>query len=171
MKWYAISGSWRTTNKRVKKDVIRVVKKIVKKNDGILTGGALGVDYTATQTVLKYGNPEKQLKIYLPIKLKKFCKHYFKRAGEGVITQEHAEKIVKQLRKLKKIIPENIHDEWGYKKADKESYYARNTKIVEDCDELYAFQANNSKGTQDAVNKASKAGKTVHLRKYNITIK
>ncbi len=38
--------------------------------------------------------------------------------------------------------------------ANDESYFARNLWIVEACDEVYAFQVNKSKGTQDTINKA-----------------
>jgi hypothetical protein len=168
MKWYAISGSWRTTNDEVKTDVEKIVKKIILAGDGIITGGALGVDYIATNVVLKIGNPRKQLKLYLPIKLENLCKHFFKRAEEGVITKEQAEIITSQLKEVEKICRNCIHDDWGFSKANIESYYARNTKIVENCEVLYAFQVNDSKGVQDAIDKAKKLGKETHIKKYYI---
>ena len=168
MKWYAISGSWRIINKKVKEDVTKVVKAIILRGNGIVTGGALGVDYIATQIVLDFGKPEKQLRIYPPIKLNAFCKHYFKRAKEEVITPKQAEIITSQLKQVHKIAPNCIFDEWGFTQANIESYYARNTKIIENCDELYAFQVNNSQGTQDAINKAEEMGKPSHIKKYVI---
>lgn len=168
MKWYAISGSWRTTNEKLVEDITRIVKELVLRGDGIVTGGALGVDYIATQIVLEFGDPKKQLRLYLPIKLESFCKHYFKRAKEGVITEKQAEMVSLQLKKIEKIAPNSIFDEWGFKEANIESYYARNTKIVENCDELYAFQVNEGKGTQDAIDKAKRIGKPVHTKKYTI---
>ncbi|MDD4353459.1 MAG: hypothetical protein PHN56_03305 [Candidatus Nanoarchaeia archaeon] len=168
MKWYAISGSWRQTNDKVKTDVINIVKDIITQGNGIITGGALGVDYIATQTIIEFGDPKTQLKLYLPIKLDSFCKHYRKRADEGVITQEQADLITFQLEKIAKVAPNSIFDEWSFINANVESYYARNTKIIEDCDELYAFQVNNSEGTQDAINKAKEMNKKIYLKKYNI---
>ena len=168
MKWYAISGSWRIINNKVKKDLEEIVKGIILKGNGIITGGALGVDYIATQVVLDYGNVKKQLKIYLPIKLEDFCMHYFKRADEGIITKEQAEIITKQLKEVKRISPKSIFDDTNYNKANIESYYARNTSIIENCDELYAFQVNESKGTQDAIDKAKKLGKKATLKKYAV---
>ena len=53
MRWIAISGSWRTVNEEVKKDVESAVRTIIKNGDGIVTGGALGVDYVATQLIWK----------------------------------------------------------------------------------------------------------------------
>ena len=170
MKWYAISGSWRTTNDEVKRDIEKTVEKIIFDGDGIITGGALGVDYIATNVVLRKGNPRKQLKLYLPIKLEDLCKHFFKRAEEEVIIKEQAEMVTLQWKKVEKICKNCIHDDWGFSKANIESYYARNTKIVEDCDILYAFQVNDSKGTQDAIDKVKRLGKDVHVKKYYIDV-
>jgi hypothetical protein len=81
---------------------------------------------------------------------------------------EQAGAVTSQLRLVAKLAPNSIFDEWGYKRADLESYYARNTKIVENCDELYAFHVNKSKGTQDAIDKVKKMNKPVHVKKYTI---
>lgn len=166
MRWCAISRSWRKVNKKVKKDVEDVVIKILKKGDGIVTGGALGVDYIATKIVLAKGDPKKQLKIFIPIKFKDFCFHYIKRAREGAITTKQARMICFQLQKIKKNFPKSIIDSNKYIKADKESYYARNTLVIKNSDALYAFQVNSSKGTQDAINKTKKMGKEVFIKKY-----
>jgi len=40
--------------------------------------------------------------------------------------------------------PESIKDNTPYAEANVESYYARNTAIIKECDELCAFQVNNS---------------------------
>ncbi|MCH8519575.1 MAG: hypothetical protein LAT82_02365, partial [Nanoarchaeota archaeon] len=117
MKWYAISGSWRITTPRVQEDVEGVVREIILNGDGIVTGGALGVDYVATQIVLTQGNPKKQLKLYLPISLDNFCRHYKTRASQEVITQEQADMIISQLcraRELESI----IFDDFGFIEAN-----------------------------------------------------
>lgn len=167
MKWYAISGSWRKSNKEVEKDVKEIVRKIVLAGEGVITGGALGVDYFATQIIIEL-NTLNQLKIYLPIKLDEFCKHYFKRAVEGVISQEQAEMITKQLNYIANKCKKCIIDSPKFKEANIESYYARNTQIIKACDVLYAFQVNDSKGTQDAIDKAKSLGKKVNVKKYSI---
>ena len=61
MKWYAISGSWRIVNDKLKKDLENIVGKIISSGDGIVTGGALGVDYIATQMILDKGDVKKQI--------------------------------------------------------------------------------------------------------------
>ncbi|MCD4760247.1 hypothetical protein K8R33_05175 [archaeon] len=170
MKWYAISGSWRITNDEVKRDVERTVEKIILAGDGIITGGALGIDYFATNVVLKKGDSRRQLKLYLPIKLENLCKHFFKRAEEGVITREQAEMVTSQWREVERICGDCISDEWGYTEANIESYYGRNTRIVEDCDVLYAFHVNDSKGTQDAIDKAKELGKEARVKKYYVEV-
>jgi hypothetical protein len=168
MKWYAISGSWRTINDAVKLDVETIVTEITSKRDGIVTGGALGVDYTATETVLRKGDVRKQIRIYLPIKLEDFCKHYWNRAREGVISEEQARLITEQLQAIHKLSKQSIIDKTRYALANEESYYARNLSIVKDSDGLYAFQVNDSKGTQDAIDKARLLGKQVVVKKYSI---
>ena len=50
-RWVGISGSWRKTNDQVESDVRNAVREIFKKSFGIVTGGALGVDYIATDEV------------------------------------------------------------------------------------------------------------------------
>ncbi len=94
MRWYAISGTWKLTNEKVQREVREKVQKILEAGNGIVTGGALGVDYYATQAVLDFGDVPRQLKLCLPIKVKDFCNHYLNRANEGVITQSQAKEIV-----------------------------------------------------------------------------
>ena len=78
MKWVAISGSWRKTNSKVEKDVRNTVKKIISCGNGIISGGALGVDYFALDEAMKLNPTAKQIKIYLPAKLNIFSRHFFK---------------------------------------------------------------------------------------------
>ena len=57
MKWTAITGSWRKTSSEVERDVRDAVREIIERGDGIVTGGALNVDWYATDEALKL-NPE-----------------------------------------------------------------------------------------------------------------
>lgn len=168
MKWIAVVGSWRKYNDQIKRDVQTVVRKILLDGDGIVTGGALGIDYFATQTILDMKKTGKHIRIFLPIKLTGFCKHYRRRADEGVITHPQADMIITQLKKVYKINKKAIIDNTRYAKANIESYYARNTEIVKSCNEVYAFQVNDSKGVQDVIDKARKLRKVVHVKKYVI---
>jgi hypothetical protein len=168
MDWCAISGSWRVYNEQVISDVTDAVLQELTKGNGIITGGALGVDYIATQTVLCAGMERHQLKLFLPIPLERFCAHYHQRAMEGVITFDYAMAVTEQLRKVKASAPDAVFDEHGLIKANEESYYARNTMIIDACVRLYAFQVNGSKGTQDAIDKAMARKKQAIIKRYII---
>lgn len=52
--------------------------------------------------------------------------------------------IISQLREVLDIAPQVIYDQTPYIEANVESYYARNTTILKECDILYAFQVNES---------------------------
>ena len=166
MKWVAISGSWRKTNEEVENDVRQAVREIIKRGDGIVTSGALNVDYFATDEALKVNPEAKQIKVCLPVTLNLFSAHYRKRADEGVITHQQAEELITQLTALKKANPSALIENEKNTIVDKDTYYERNTKVMDLSNELYAFQVNDSEGVQNTVNKARENGKFVELKKY-----
>jgi len=166
MKWVAISGSWRKTNEEVENDVRQAVREIIKRGDGIVTGGALNVDYFATDEALKVNPEAKQIKVCLPVTLELFSAHYRKRADEGVITHQQAEELITQLTALKKANPSALIENEKNTIVDKDTYYERNTKVMDLSNELYAFQVNDSEGVQNTVDKARDNGKFVKLKKY-----
>ena len=168
MKWYGISGSWRYESPELKKDIGKIVMEILTSGNGIITGGALGVDYIATQTVLDNGDVRRQLRLYLPVSLENYCAHFYKRAEEEVIVKGQADMLATQLRTVHEKCPKCISDDWGFLEVTNVSYYARTVKVAEDCDELYAFHVNKTKGTQDAIDETRKLGKPVHVEKYKI---
>jgi hypothetical protein len=45
VKWIAISGSWKLTNASIEAKVREVVQDIIQQGNGIVSGGALNVDY------------------------------------------------------------------------------------------------------------------------------
>lgn len=168
MKWIAISGSWRKTNKQVEEDVRNFVRDALERGDGIVTGGALNVDYFAIDEVLKLDSEAKHIKVFIPATLELYSAHYRKRAQEGVITEEQAEMLVVQLEELKRRNPKALVENKENSAIDKDTYYERNSVIVENSDELAAFQVNNSEGVQDAVNKAKERGVKIYHRSYAI---
>jgi len=104
MKWVAISGSWRKTNEEVENDVRQAVREIIKRGDGIVTGGALNVDYFATDEALKVNPEAKQNKRFVCLYFGSFFGSLSgKRADEGVITHQQAEELITQLTALKKL--------------------------------------------------------------------
>lgn len=143
MKWIAISGSWRKTTEGIERKIRRVVKEILKKGNGIVTGGALGVDYIAVDEALKYDKDFKKIKIFLPTTLKKYIQHLEKHFRWGTIKKRDADTLVNQLKKIKKNNPQVIIETKNInftEKTKKKMYYQRNSNIVENADELIAFR-------------------------------
>ena len=167
MKWIGISGS-RLTNEQVEGDVRREVDKILKNGDGIVAGGAMGVDYFASDEVIKQGLIEGRLKICLPLTLDLYSKHYRKRAEEGVVTSEDVKMLIKQLENLYIANPAYLIENTLNTEANEASYFERNGKIIELSDELLAFQVNNSTGTQNTIDHANTKGIPVRVFSYTI---
>ncbi|MGB2762338.1 MAG: hypothetical protein WBC21_02215, partial [Minisyncoccales bacterium] len=163
-----ISGSWRKINKVLEKDIRDNVREIINKGDGIITGGALNVDSIAADEALKLDPTAKTIKVFLPTTLEIFASHYHKRAEERVITKQQAKDLITQLTKIKEINPPSLVENRKNKVLNKETYYERNSAIVEVADELIAFHVNESMGTKDTINKAHKKGIPVKVFTYNI---
>lgn len=169
MKWIAISGSWRITSKQVEDDVRREVNKIITDGDGIVSGGALNVDYFATDEAMKLDPSYKSIKIFLPTTLNIYAKHYRNGASEGVIIEDQAENLIEQLTELKKTNPDSLIENTDNLVVDKIAYFERNLAVVNAADELLAFHVNGSEGVLDTVNKAKGRGIPVKVIEYNIT--
>jgi len=165
MKWIAIAGGWRKTNEEVEKDVRKTTRAIISRGDGIVSGGALGVDFIATDEALKSNCNSGQLKILIPSTLKIYEEHYFHRAEEGVVTKEQAEELIGQLKKVKAV---GALVEGTDKVLNKETYFNRISKIVEGADELIAFDINKTEGTNDTIEKAKKKGIPTRIFSYSI---
>jgi len=167
MKWYAISGSWRQTSLELVRDVRSAVAEVMERGDGVVAGGALGVDYIATEEALKLNPEADRIKVILPSSLENYAAHFRRRADEGVIAPEQAESLIAQLsdlrRRNKRALVEMNNDV-----LNEMSYYDRNSKVLESADELLAFQVNGSLGVQDAIDKAKKLGLGVILKNYEI---
>jgi len=170
MKWVGISGSWRATNKEVETDVRREAADIIKAGNGIVSGGALNVDSFALGEAMRLNPDCSQIKIFIPTSLETYDKHYHKRAEEGVITNEQADKLIAQLRKLKNTNPKSLIENPKNTVVDKTTYFQRNMAVVEASNELLAFQVNDSEGVTDTILKAKEKNIPVKLFKYKIKI-
>lgn len=166
MKWYGISGSWRYDFPEVKKDVENETSKIIKRGDGVVTGGALGVDYFTTEVILKLDPKLTKLKIFLPPPLKIYLNHYQKQANEGVITKQQAKMLTTQLTNIQKINQKTIEN-LNHRTVNKRTYYLRNYAVVQKSDELIAFHVNKSLGTAHTINYAKKRGSAVKVYSYS----
>jgi len=168
MKWIGICGSWRKTSKQVEDDVRNAVRDILSQGNAIVSGGALNVDYFATDEAMKINTNGTRIKVFLPTTLTIYTQHYRKRAQEGVITNEQAEMLINQLRTLQKLNSSALIENKENTVIDKTTYYRRISQIVDASDELYAFQVNNSPGVQDTIDKARRKRIPVKLNSYRI---
>jgi len=168
MKWIAISGGWRKNNEQTESDVRREVREIISRGDGIVSGGALGIDFFATDEALKLDTTAAKIKIFLPATLEIFSKHYRKRADEGVINHDQAEKLINQLETIKRTNPAAIIENPVNQIIDTAAYYERIREIIKAADELVAFHINKSAGTQYTIDQAVAKGIPVKLFEYNI---
>jgi hypothetical protein len=121
----------------------------------IVTGGALGTDYWATEVGLT-ADPAR-LKVILPTSLATYAAHYRRRATEGVISARQAQDLIGQLEAVARAGGLVEHPE-RRQVVDTAAYYVRNQDVVDAADELLAFQVNASAGTQDTVDKARRKG-------------
>lgn len=168
MKWIGISGSWRKTSRAVEDDVRREVANIIKRGNAIVSGGALNVDYFATDEAMKICPNCSRIKVFLPSTLDQYIRHYRKRAEEGVITKKQAEKLIEQLSFIKKTNPASLIENFNNKVIDKENYFSRNSDVVNASDELLAFHVNGSEGVKDTIKKAREKGIPVRVFEYYI---
>ena len=120
-----------------------------------MTGGALGVDYWATETALSI-DPAR-LKVILPTSLATYAAHYRRRAVEGVISTRQAEDLIRQLEAVAQAGGLVEHPERP-QVVDVTTYYLRNQDVVDVADELLAFQVDASGGTQDTMDRARLKG-------------
>jgi tRNA A37 threonylcarbamoyladenosine dehydratase len=176
MKWIGISGSWREVNPKIEEEIRGTVRQIIQRGDGIVSGGALNVDYIALDEALKQDTKAERIKIFLPTTLEKYAEHYRKHASLGNIASEQAENLINQLTKLKQINPSALienPDTNFTEETKKQMYYERNSRVVEASDELIAFhirtEKSEGKGTMDAIEKAKAKGIPLKINSYDLT--
>lgn len=167
MRWIGISGSWRNHPFEVEQAVRADVQQIFSDGDAIVTGGALGVDFTATDEALKLDPTAARIKVILPTCLEIYAAHYRQRAKEDVITAEQAETLIAQLVRLGGLRSASLLN-IGRSVVDKRSYADRNGAVVSFSDALYAYQVNGSEGVQDTIDRAHRKGLPVVVRSFNV---
>jgi len=165
MKWIGISGSWREKSDEIETKVKNTVREIMERGDGVISGGALGVDFVVVDEALKYDPHAERIKVFLPTTLQMSATHYRKHASWGTITDNEAERLIRQLEYLKRVNPKALIEKLDVEfneETQKEHYYGRNQDIVNSSDEFIAFRARTKEseesGTADAVEKAKKKG-------------
>lgn len=168
MKWILFTGTWRLTNKEIENDVRQAVRAAIARGDGVLTGGATGVDYFAMDEALKLQPTATHLRVIIPARLDSYIHDYFTNWCHEPITKEDIDSLARILKKIKEINPAALL-EMPYDIITQEHYDLRHDQEVMYSDEVYAFQVNDSTGTQDTIDKSAKAGlpMTSH-KKYKI---
>jgi hypothetical protein len=164
MKWILFTGTWRLTNEEVEKDVRKSAREVIERGDGIVTGGATGVDYFAMDEAMKIDPTAAHLKVIIPANLKSYCFDYHTNWCNAPITTDSINNLEKILHQIQ-VANAAALVEMPYGIITQEHYNLRHNEEVAISDEVYAFHVNNSTGTQDTIDKASKAGLPITLHK------
>ena len=168
MKWILFTGTWKLTNKQVEDDVRSAVHDVISRGDGIVTGGATGVDYFAMDEAIKLDPTISHLKVIIPAILKSYIYDYYTNWLHEPITKNDIDNLDKILHKIKEV-NRNALIEMSNDIITQEHYNLRHDEEVKISDEVYAFQVNDSTGTQDTINKSAKSGLRISLhKKYTI---
>ena len=162
--WILFTGTWRLTNEQVEKDVRNSAREVLARGDGIVTGGATGVDYFAMDEAMKLDPSCSHLRVIIPAHLSSYIRDYRTNWCIEPITSEKIDKLASLLEKIKRTNPECLI-EMPNDIITQNHYDLRHNEEVAISDEVYAFQVNKSSGTQDTINKALKAGLIISLHK------
>ncbi|MEK9131897.1 MAG: hypothetical protein AAB447_03230 [Patescibacteria group bacterium] len=164
MKWILFTGTWRVTNAQVETDVRQAVQEIVERGDGVLTGGATGVDFFAMDEMLRINPTFSSLRVIIPAYLEDYITDYYTNWCIEPITKKDIEHLALLLRKIKNIQPTAII-EMPYRVITQTHYDMRNDEEVLQADGVCAFQVNDSSGTQYTIDKAKQTGIPILLHK------
>ncbi len=168
MKWVLFTGTWRLADKAVEADVRSSVREVFGRGDAIVTGGATGVDYYAMDEAVKLEPSCKRLRIILPTTIEGYILDSRNNWCQAPVTALDIDLLEALLNKIKEVNPASML-EMPHSNITQEHYYHRDTEEVKYADSVYAFQVNNSKGTQDTIDKAKAAGLPITLhKKYTI---
>lgn len=166
MKWVIFTGTWRLVNKEVENDVRHAAREVFKRGDGLVTGGATGVDYFAMDEFLRL-NPEcTRIRIFIPARLTHFIDDYRKNWKHKPIDDADIDNLENLLRIIEERNPAAVFEvrkDTG--DISQDEYDLRHNEEVTFSDEIYAFQVNNSSGTSDTITKAKAAGLPIGLHK------
>jgi len=131
------------------------------------------VDYLATKVALDEGNPNEQLKIFLPTGLGDYLAHIGNAATnfpeQRTVQRREAELLSAQFQALIDRSPESIYVHDWFRNPKTNSYHARNKQEVLASDRVYAFHVDNSKGVQNTIDFAKDTEKLpTYVYRYEI---
>lgn len=155
MTWVGVAGSSRYVLPGLRETVHEEVAAALAAGKSIVTGGALGTDYWATEIALSIDAA--RLRVILPTSLVTYAAHYRRRAAKGVISTRQTESLIRQLETVAQASGLVEHPERP-QVVNVATYHLRNQDVVDAADELLAFQVNASAGTQDTMDRARMKG-------------
>lgn len=164
MKFILFTGTWRRTNQQVEDDVRSAVREVFERGDGIVTGGATGVDYFAMDEAMRLRPDASGLKVVIPAFFDSYIHDYRTNWLMDPITDAHVDALKALLGKIRDACREALV-EMPNSTITQHHYNLRHDEEVKISDGVYAFQVNDSTGTQDTIEKASKAGLPILLHK------
>lgn len=168
MKWILFTGTWRLTNAQVEEDVRGAAREVLARGDGIVTGGATGVDYFAMDEAMRLDPSASRLRVVIPASLGSYIADYYANWCLEPITKQHIVRLAELLGKIKEANSEALI-EMPYDAITQEHYDMRHDEEVARSNAVYAFQVNGSTGTQDTIDKAKEVGLPIELyKKYSI---
>lgn len=167
MKWCLFTGTWRLTNAEVEHDVRSAVREVFSRGDGVVTGGATGVDFFAIDELQKIDPNFSRLRVFLPTSFSAYMQDYRNNWMHSPITNSHIDQLEELLSEVMKKNPAGLL-ELPYTNITQVEYNLRHLDEVKYANAVYAFQVNHSTGTQDTIDKAKKAGLPVVFHKRYI---
>ncbi len=168
MKWILFTGTWRLTNQYVENDVRAAAREVLARGDGIVTGGATGVDYFAMDEAMKMFPDASHLRVIIPAVFKSYIHDYNTNWCMDPVTKDTILELERLLQKIKNADPLALI-EMDNDIITQDHYDLRHDEEVKISDEVYAFQVNGSTGTQDTIDKAMRSGLPITLhKKYTI---
>jgi hypothetical protein len=174
MRWYCVSGSWRRLNGAVTDAVRRRVSEIMRSGDGIVSGGASGVDAVALDEALRHDSAARRIRIFIPATPERYFHHLLASGSRARYTRpEDAAPLVARLRELRRRNPDALVGNAADRQIDQTAYYGRNTAEIEAADALLAFPVRNeltaSRGTWDTIRKAHRRRLPVEIHPFDLT--
>ena len=168
MKWLAVVGT-REVNDTIRRDIERFVGQKIADGNGIVSGGATGIDHKAARLAYEWGLEASRFRIFLPVKLELYCQALYDRVVVGKCRQDDAiATTVALLRDIAKHRPGVLRDTTDFNEVNADSFHARNCQIVALADELVAFRVNGSPGTTFTIDQAQEKGIPVKMFDYTI---
>ena len=167
MKWLAVVGT-REVNDTIRRDIEQFIGQKITEGDGIVSGGATGVDHEAARLAYEYGLEAARFRIFLPVELELYCQALYSRAAVGKCRQDDAVATVALLRDIAKNRPGVLYDTTEFTEVNAESFHARNCQIVALADKLVAFRVNDSRGTTFTIDQAREKGIPIKVFDYTV---